>query len=145
MARTAAAVTAARGPKNGNAAALKNRQNPRQNEHIEVREDRPEFLTEDAAVDPRDLQTDGVLKPPAVDLRTVDQESKRGPKVKRFRALNDKRVQTQRNGGRTMIVIGKEIDELNYDVPLMRSQGLKLEEITDAAPADVELGLDGAD
>lgn len=132
MARTAAAVAASK-PKSGNAAALKRRQQGA--EHVQVLENNPSVMAEDAMVDPADLSSDPFsFKPPAVNLRTVDEEAKRGPKVKRFRAMNDKRVQTQRNGGRTMIVVGKELDELNYDIKLMREQGLKLEEITDAAP-----------
>lgn len=127
--RTAPSAAAKPKGNNANAARLRGRQQGA--EHIQVMESDPSVLEDDAMVDPADLSSDAnTFKPPAVDLRTVDQESKRGPKVRRFRALNDKRVQTQRNGGRTMIVTGKEMDELNYDIELMRQQGLKLEEIT---------------
>lgn len=147
MARTAVAVAASKrgvappvSKAAGNAAALRARQNQSKNEHVQVLEQNPSVLDEDASVNPSDLFNDAsVLRDPAVDLRTVDDEASRGPKVRRFRALNEKRVQTQRNGGRTLIVVGKELDELNYNVPLMRSQGLKLLDITDAEPEGEEL------
>ena len=137
MARTQQAVA--------NAAALKSRQRgtPRQDEAIKVLEQDASALTEDAMVNPADLFNDAsVIKKPAVDLRTVDNQAKHGPKVTRYRALNEKRVQTQRNGTRTLINVGKEFDSLNYDITLMQSQGLKMEEVKPVVDEDDETDLD---
>ncbi len=136
MARTQQAVA--------NAAVLRSRQRgtPRQDEVIKVLEQDPSALSEDAMVNPADLFNDAsVIKKPAVDLRTVDNQAKHGPKVTRYRALNEKRVQTQRNGTRTLINVGKEFDSLNYDITLMQSQGLKMEEVKPVIEED-ETDLD---
>ncbi len=53
-----------------------------------------------------------------------------GPPVKKYEVLNGGRVQTAKNGQRTYLPVGKIIDTLNYDVPLMRQQGIKLRELS---------------
>ncbi len=87
-----------------------------------------ELADEDNMFNPGDLAAaDGTEKPPAVDYDELEENP--GPPVKRFRVLKGGRVQTQRNGQRTLVNTGKELDELNFDIQLMRQQGVEFEEI----------------
>jgi len=93
-------------------------------EHVEVLNDGPipeveaPYSTESEVVaDAREKNKPppAAAKPPEVKV----------PRV--FRVKEDKRALV--NGYRTILRAGKEIDELNYDIRRLLSQGVKLEEI----------------
>lgn len=103
--------------------------NRKSDEKVEVLDDSPP-PTDDETIGPDEIRgRDGTLNPPAVDLDTIEQEAQLGPPVKRYRVIKGGRVQTQQNGNRTMVIPGKEIDELNFDIRLMKQQGIELEEL----------------
>lgn len=87
-----------------------------------------QLADEDNMFNPGDLaQADGTEKPPAVDYEDIEENP--GPPVLRYRVVKGGRVQTQRNGQRTLVNAGKELDGLNFDIALMRTQGIEFEEI----------------
>lgn len=107
---------------------------PKANAKGEIEEPLPgavpvgQLADEDNMFNPGDLAAaDGTEKPPAFDPEEL--EDNPGPPVRRFRVLKGGRVQTQRNGQRTFVNTGKELDELNFDIALMRQQGVEFEEI----------------
>lgn len=86
---------------------------------------------EDQMVNPGEMQlADGTEKEPAVDREEIAQNP--GPPVRRYRVVRGGRVQTQRNGQRTLVNTGKVLDENNFDISLMREQGVELEELASA-------------
>ena len=52
-----------------------------------------------------------------------------GPKPKRWRVLNGGLI--VHGGMKTVLRAGKEIDDSNYDLRMLRKQGIRLEEIVD--------------
>lgn len=74
---------------------------------------------------------DGGETAPAVDFDDLEEQKNIGPKVHRYTVIRGGRVQTQVNGPRTVIQVGKPIDDLNFDIQLMKRQGIQLEEVTD--------------
>lgn len=97
------------------------------NEEITTLENDPSVLGDDNMIDPSQLRTDGQLKPPAVDYDDLVENP--GPPVKRYVVVKGGRVQTSMNGLRTQLNEGKELDALNYDIELLKRQGVKLEEL----------------
>lgn len=91
-------------------------------------ENDPSVLSDANLINPAHLNTDGQERPPAVDLDELADNP--GPPVKRYRVIRGGRVQTSKNGLRTTLNEGKEIDANNYDIGLLKSQGVKLEEIS---------------
>lgn len=74
---------------------------------------------------------DGTLP---VAARTFKQlEPRVGPKVKRYRVLNGGSFMM--GSVRTTLRAGKEIADNQYDIPLVKRVGIRLEEIVDEAPA----------
>lgn len=57
----------------------------------------------------------------------VEESTEEVPPPQRFRVLEDKAVAA--NGHRFTMRAGKEIDSANYDIPLLRRFGVKLETI----------------
>lgn len=109
---------------------LRNGQSGKENENITSLENDPSVLADSNMIDPASLVTDGQERPPAVDFDDVLENP--GPAVRRYRVtsvLADGRVQTSINGLRTTLRVGKEIDENNFDINLLKRQGVKLEEI----------------
>jgi hypothetical protein len=66
--------------------------------------------------------------PPAADAK----------KVRRFRVTKGGTVST--NGYRATLKEGKELDDLNYDIRSLATQGIHLEEIQAPTPAPVPAG-----
>jgi hypothetical protein len=97
------------------------------NEDVTPLENDPDVLSDKNIINPAHLNTDGQEKPPAVDYEDIAENP--GPPVKRYLVVKGGRVQTQPNGLRTTLNEGKEIDELNYDIKLLKSQGVKLDEL----------------
>jgi hypothetical protein len=52
-----------------------------------------------------------------------------GPRQRRWRVVNGGFVMF--SGCRTAIKAGKEVDDRNYDIPALRRQGIRLEEVVD--------------
>lgn len=78
-----------------------------------------------------DLYTrDGEIK----DINTFDPEvdgTNEGPPVERFTVVKGGMVQTEVNSIRARLAPGKIIDGLNYNIPLLRKQGVELEPVID--------------
>lgn len=80
----------------------------------------------------RDIASrDGAYMAPAVDFDDLEEQAQIGPPVHRYEVINGGRVQTQRNGQRTVVIAGKVCDDLNFDIALMRQQGIKFRDVTD--------------
>jgi hypothetical protein len=69
------------------------------------------------------LGHDGVIKGAAV---SEEELSDPGPPVERWEVVKGGNVQTTLNGQRARLVVGKVIDSLNYDIALVRRQGVEL-------------------
>jgi hypothetical protein len=57
------------------------------------------------------------------------------PKAKKYRVLNGGMITWR--GNRTPMKAGKIIDSVQYDIPSLRSQGIKMEEVTEENSLEV--------
>ncbi len=73
-------------------------------------------------------ERDGGETEPAVDFADLEEQAAIGPKVRTYIVTRGGRVQTQTNGQRTLVHAGKPLDDLNFDIALMRRQGIEFEE-----------------
>ena len=73
---------------------------------------------------------DGAETAPAVDLDSVDDQPAYGPPVTQYVVLKGGRVQSAVNAPRAVVPAGKIIDDLNYDIKLLRRQGVQVREAT---------------
>jgi hypothetical protein len=113
-----------------NAAQIAKNANQKKHEKVEVLDSGPPPGDEEAVGPDEIMGRDGMQNAPAVDFATIEQEAKLGPPVKRYRVLKGGSVQTSPNSNRTFVKAGKEIDELNFDIRLMKQQGIELEELS---------------
>ncbi len=72
----------------------------------------------------------GVGGDPVVSAVDIDSLEAAPRVVKRYRVLGDKPKNVSGPGYRFNLNPGKELDEANFDIPGLRRQGVKLEEIT---------------
>ncbi len=72
---------------------------------------------------------DGGECEPAVDFDDLAEQAKIGPPVKHYIVTRGGRVQTNANGQRATISQGKQLDDLNFDIQLMRRQGIEMREV----------------
>lgn len=88
------------------------------------------------AVSPSDiLGYDGQVKGSAV---TDEDLENKGPPVERWEVVKGGTVQTAVNGQRARLVNGKVIDSLNYDIPLIRRQGIELRAVVNTSFASTD-------
>ena len=71
--------------------------------------------------------TDGMSHPPA--MRPNAEKEKAAPKPKYYRVTKGGRVLDPASHLRCEIRVGKELDDLNYQIPKLVAQGIQLEEI----------------